>query len=204
MRLEQVVAENVGVVEDATFSFPLQGCPVIAVQGKLEALERLTAVGVPRFGAVSVGDVEYTITPVPVSSVITPANCADVVTANCARVFAVRAIDAGNVAFAKLTDVGVPSIGVTSVGEVPKTSKPVPVSLLITPASCADVVDANCDSGLAVKPIDAGNVALARLIADGVPRFGVVNVGDVPNINAPEPLASLMVLASWADVVAAN
>jgi hypothetical protein len=42
--------------------------------------------------------------------------------------------------------------GVVSVGLVPKTAKPVPVSSLKTPASCAEVVAANCDSGLPVTP----------------------------------------------------
>lgn len=37
---------------------------------------------------------------------------------------------------------GVPKLGVTSVGEVANTSEPEPVSSEITPASCADVVEA--------------------------------------------------------------
>ena len=37
------------------------------------------------------------------------------------------------------------------VGDVANTSTPVPVSLDITPASCADVVDANCESGAVVS-----------------------------------------------------
>jgi hypothetical protein len=36
-----------------------------------------------------------------------------------------------------------PKVGVTSVGEVAKTRTPVPVSSEITPASWAEVVDAN-------------------------------------------------------------
>lgn len=59
----------------------------------------------------------------------------------------------GNVQFARLPLVGVPSIGVTKVGLVPNTNAPLPVLSLITPASCADVVEANCDRGLAVRPI---------------------------------------------------
>ena len=46
---------------------------------------------------------------------------------------------------------GVPKFGVTSVGDVPKTNEPVPVSSDITPNNCKDVVDANCDNGLDVK-----------------------------------------------------
>ena len=43
-------------------------------------------------------------------------------------------------------------VGVTMVGDVPKTAAPVPVSSLMTPASWAEVVDANCESGLPVTP----------------------------------------------------
>lgn len=47
---------------------------------------------------------------------------------------------------AALSFVAVPTIlGVVSVGEVPNTSEPDPVSSDITPSNCADVVDANCD-----------------------------------------------------------
>lgn len=51
-----------------------------------------------------------------------------------------------------LTDVTVatPSVGVTSIGESEKTNRFVPVSLLITPASCADVVDAKTERLFAV------------------------------------------------------
>ena len=49
-------------------------------------------------------------------------------------------------------DAGVPKAGVTRVGEVAKTAAPVPVSSDSTPANCAEVVAANCDKGLAVRP----------------------------------------------------
>jgi len=55
------------------------------------------------------------------------------------------------VQFVSVPDDGVPSTGVTSVGEVANTSAPDPVSSEITPANCADVVAANCDNGLAVN-----------------------------------------------------
>ena len=45
-----------------------------------------------------------------------------------------------------LVAVAAPSTGVTRVGEFEKTRLPVPVSSLITPASCAEVVEANCAS----------------------------------------------------------
>jgi hypothetical protein len=45
--------------------------------------------------------------------------------------------------------VGVP----VNAGDPANTRAPVPVSSEIMPASCAEVVAANCDNGLAVKPI---------------------------------------------------
>lgn len=55
------------------------------------------------------------------------------------------------VQFVSVPDDGVPSTGVVRVGELENTSDPLPVSSLITPASCEEVVDANCDRGLVVK-----------------------------------------------------
>ena len=47
------------------------------------------------------------------------------------------------VALVRVTDWGVPRIGVTKVGVLANTNAPVPVSSEITPASSADVVAAN-------------------------------------------------------------
>ena len=55
------------------------------------------------------------------------------------------------VAFVKLAMVGVNNVGVLL-----KTDNPVPVSSDKTPANCAEVVAANCDSGLAVNPRPEG------------------------------------------------
>lgn len=54
----------------------------------------------------------------------------------------------GNVSVPVLTMVeklGDVSVGVVNVGDVPNTSEPDPVSFEMTPASCAEVVGANCD-----------------------------------------------------------
>lgn len=48
--------------------------------------------------------------------------------------------------FVIFQEAGVPRAGVTRVGLLANTSAPVPVSSLITVASCAEVVDANCAS----------------------------------------------------------
>ena len=55
------------------------------------------------------------------------------------------ALVAGAVIETLLIEVAVatPIVGVVSVGDVPNTAEPDPVSSLITPASCADVVAAN-------------------------------------------------------------
>lgn len=55
------------------------------------------------------------------------------------------------VAFVRVPDDGVPSAGVTRVGEVAKTKAPLPVSSEITPANWLLVVAANCESGFDVS-----------------------------------------------------
>lgn len=111
--------------------------------------------GVPSAGVTSVGLVANTTAPDPVSPVTAAAKFAvDGVAKNVATsVPNPDTPDAiGNpVQFVSVPDVGVPSKGVVSVGDVPKTRRPVPVSSLITPANCAEVVAANCDNGFDVK-----------------------------------------------------
>ena len=71
------------------------------------------------------------------------------------------------VQFVRVPDVGVPRSGVTRVGEVPNTSDPDPVSSLITPASCTDVVDANTDRLFAVRatiPAKSGRVQVLAAV----------------------------------------
>lgn len=67
-----------------------------------------------------------------------------------------------------LSDVPVaaPITGVVSVGDVPKTANPVPVSSLSTPANCAEVVDANWDSGFEVSafPVPVPQVGQAMTV----------------------------------------
>ena len=52
-------------------------------------------------------------------------------------------VNGSPVQFVSVPDVGVPNTGVVSVGDVANTNSPLPVSSLITPANCADVVAAN-------------------------------------------------------------
>lgn len=81
--------------------------------------------------------------------------------------------------------VATPVPGVT----VARAPNAVPLVLVHVVATApADVVQSPVRAGMAA----AGKfVALARLIADGVPSAGVVRLGDVPNTGAPEPVAAL-------------
>ena len=60
--------------------------------------------------------------------------------------------------------------GVVSDGDVPNTSEPDPVSSLITPASCADVVAANWLSGFDVSASPAAAAVHDKLPAPSVLR----------------------------------
>src|SRR5882724_4522710 len=124
--------------------------------GKPVALVRTRAEGVPSAGVTSVGLVPKTSAPEPVSSVTAEARFAEL---GVARNVATPVpnpetpVEIGKpVAFVSVPDVGVPRTGVTNVGLVANTSAPLPVSSLMTPASCADVVAANCDKGEPVTP----------------------------------------------------
>ncbi len=81
------------------------------------------------------------------------------------------------VAFVSVAEVGVPRIGVTKVGDVAKTAAPLPVSSLNTPASCAEVVAANCDSGLPVTPHVAH--AIVPVVVIVPPVIGLVVATEV-------------------------
>jgi hypothetical protein len=88
--------------------------------------------------------------------------------------------------------VGVPNIGVTSVGEVLKTFEPDPVDV-VTPVP--PFVTAN----VPVTPVDKGNpVALVNVTLVGVPKTGVTKVGEVANTKDPEPVSSETAVARLA------
>ena len=100
---------------------------------------KLAPVATPMFGVTKVGVLAKTNAPVPVSSVIAESKLAE---DGVARSVAMPVpspdtpVEMGSpVALVKVTDVGVPKIGVTKVGEVANTRAPVPVSSEITPAS---------------------------------------------------------------------
>ena len=112
------------------------------------------------------------------------------------RMAAVPTTPAGGspVALVKTPDAGVPNAGVTRVGDVANTADPEPVSLVKAVASCAEVNEPNT-AALPVEVIWPVRFALVvtvpavklaavpvRLVATpdaGVPKAGVVNIGEV-------------------------
>ena len=107
--------------------------------GRPVALVSTTEDGVPKAGVSRVGLVANTKAPVPVSSVIAVRRFA---LDGVARKVATPAprpetpVEIGKPdAFVKMADDGVPSAGVTKVGEVANTAGPLPVSSVKAPAS---------------------------------------------------------------------
>jgi len=97
---------------------------------------------------------------------------------------------------------GVPSAGVTSVGDVANTSDPVPVSLVTAEIRFAlDGVAKKVAMPAASPetPVEIGKpVPFVSVTADGVPRFGVVSVGEVPKTNAPVPVSLVTAVIKFA------
>lgn len=144
-------------------------------------------VAAPRTGVVNVGDVAKATLPDPVtpaaSAVATPVPRPE------------TPVEIGRpVQLVSVPDVGVPSNGVTSVGDVAKTAEPEPVSSVNAAARLALVgVARNVATPVPspLTPVDIGNpVQFVSTPADGVPRLGVVSVGDVASTIPPEPVTA--------------
>jgi hypothetical protein len=119
------------------------------------------------------------------------------------------------VQFVNVPDDGVPRAGVTnvadvSVGDVPKTKAPVPVSSVTAEIRLAlEGVPRNVAIPAAKPemPVETGSpVQFVSVPEDGVPKAGVtrvaeVSVGEVPKTNAPDPVSSESNAASPAEVV---
>ena len=122
------VAKNVAIPEPRPDTPVLIGNPVALVSVALE--------GVPRAGVTSVGDVANTNEPLPVSSVTVAAKLAEEGVAKNVATPEPRPetpVEIGRpVAFVNVAEAGVPSAGVTSVGEFDNTTFPVPVAV-VTP-----------------------------------------------------------------------
>ena len=165
------------------------------------------ALATPRIGVTSVGDVANTKAPLPVSFVTAAAKLADEgVAKNVATPVAkpLTPVEIGRpVPLVSVTDWGVPKIGVTSVGDVPNTLAPVPVSSVSAPAKLAEVNEprevALPDEVIApvrlalvvtlpaVKP-DAVPVMFVPTKAVGVPSAGVTKVGLFDRTTATDPV----------------
>lgn len=150
------------------------------------------------------GLVPKTKTPDPVSSVIADARLALLGVAKNVATPVPKPdtpVEIGNpVQFVNVPDVGVPSNGVTNVGDVAKTFEPVPVlsvsaddkfALLgvarkvATPVPSPDI------------PVDTGNpVQFVKVPEVGVPNKGVTSVGDVSKTSFPVPVAPVEVTLS--------
>jgi hypothetical protein len=90
-----------------------------------------------------------------------------------------------------VADVGVPRIGVTSVGEVDKTTLPVPVLVVtpVPPEATARVVDKPAAVPVVFwLKVGQVNVPVLKLPDCGVPKIGVTSVGEVDNTLLPEPV----------------
>ena len=177
--------------------------------GKPVALVRLMDEGVPRAGVTSVGLLEKTNEPEPVSSVTAAARLAEEgVPKNVAipapklaipvPPFAtgkmpVTPVVRGNpVAFVSVRTDGVPRAGVTSVGELAKTKAPEPVS---SDTAAAKLDDEGVARNVAIPepspemPEATGSpVAFVRVSADGVPSAGVTSVGLLAKTLLPVPV----------------
>lgn len=156
----------------ATGSVPVMPVP----SGRPVAFVSIAADGVPRFGVVSVGDVESTTLPDPVDDVTPVPPFAT------GRVPVTPVVRGRPVAFVRTTADGVPRFGVVRTGDVERTLFPDPVDV-VTP------VPPLATGSVPVTPVVRGSpVALVRVTAEGVPRFGVTSVGDVASTTLPVPV----------------
>ena len=141
--------------------------------GRPVAFVNVIAEGVPKLGVTSVGLVANTRAPEPVSSVMAAAKLAYVGVAKKVATPVPKPLTpvliGKPVALVNVTDVGVPKIGVTNVGEVDKTTFPVPVEV-VTP----------------VPPLVTGKVPVVRAEVD-------VAYTAPPNVNEVNPVPPLVV-----------
>jgi len=133
----------------------------------LSLIDALAEIVAAEMVPVNVGEADRTTFPLPVL-VVTP-----VPPFATGRV-PVTPVERGRPVTLVITpDAGVPSAGVTSVGELDRTTFPVPV-LLVTP------VPPFATGSVPVMPVVAGKpVQFVRVPEVGVPRTGAVSVGAV-------------------------
>jgi len=173
---------NVGEVDKTTLPEPVEvvtPVPPLAtgrvpvtpvVKGRPVALVRVTEVGVPRTGVIKVGEVDSTLLPDPVD-VVTP-----VPPLATGRVPVTPEVRGKPVALVRVTEVGVPRMGVTKVGDVESTLLPDPVDVVtpVPPYATATVVP--CQTPVAIVPTlvkDDETTVLLRVVPDSVPAGAI-------------------------------
>lgn len=183
-----------GVVRNVATPVPRPLTPLLI--GRPVQFVNVPDVGVPNKGVTKVGDVPKTNAPFPVSSVTADARLALEGTAkNVATPVPkplIPVLTGNPVQFVMVPDVGVPNKGVTSVGDVPNTSAPEPVSSVTAAARLTlDGVAKNVAIFAAkpLIPVETGSpVQLVNVPALGIPMFGVTKVGEPEPTNEPVPV----------------
>ncbi len=151
-------------------------------------LEAVVAMSVAKFAVpLKVGFALKTAFPVPVSSVSAAAKFALDGVARKVATFApspLIPVETGSpVAFVSVTEVGVPRIGVVKVGEVEKTSDPLPVSS-VTRVMSSDDVSIDDDATLFMKVVQSAAVRHPCAPAVAVSQLSVLpdQVRPVPSV----------------------
>jgi len=163
--------------------FAIGNTPVTpVVNGRPVKFVATPDIGVPRIGVTNVGDVLSTTEPEPVDVVV------PVPPFKTGRVPVTPVVNGKPVALVRTTDEGVPSAGVTSVGEVLSTTDPVPVEVVtpVPPFSTGRVPVTPVVSGRPVKFVATPDVGVPNA---GDTSEGVVIVGLVDNTSMPVPVA---------------
>ena len=166
--------------------FAIGNTPVTpVVKGKPVKFVATPDDGVPIAGVTSVGDILSTTEPVPVEVVVPVPPFA------IGRDPTTPVVRGKPVALVSTAAEGVPSAGVTSVGDVLSTTEPVPVEVVVP-------VPPFNTASTPVTPVDNGKpVALVRTPDDGVPKAGdtsegVVIVGLTASTTEPVPVAVVL------------
>jgi len=184
-----------GVARKVATPVPRPDTPVL--MGRPVALVKVALEGVPRAGVTKVGLVANTRAPDPVSSVMADARLAELGVARKVAMPVPRPdtpVEIGKpVAFVKVPEEGVPSAGVTSVGEVARTLLPVPVLVTLTKfllASSARAVEAVNPLWVVVPVVlSVVNAPAAAVVAPTVPLSGPENPPAVMvPVTLPAPL----------------
>jgi hypothetical protein len=152
-------------------------------------------------GVISTGEVERTVLPEPVDAVTPVPPLAT------GRVPVTPVVSGRPVALVSVANDGTPIFGVVSTGEVAKTKRPEPVSLVIAAARLAEDGVARNVATLVPRPetpVEIGRpVAFVSVANDGTPMLGVVSTGEerlgaVAKTSEPDPVSSVIAAARFA------